>query len=121
MTDDGTEPRGRRARSPQEKKALSYLRDRRNVYCENDKASRKNIPRAKARSHRAVRRTDAAALRDAEAAVEIVPLKRPKPKWKKTRDLSLGVVVPVQRWRAAALQARARGEPEPEFPGMPRH
>ena len=32
-------------RSPQEKKALSYARDCRNVYGENDKSSRKNIPR----------------------------------------------------------------------------
>jgi hypothetical protein len=31
-------------RSPQEKKALSYAKDRRNDYGENDKSSRKNIP-----------------------------------------------------------------------------
>lgn len=36
-----------RRRSPQEKKALSYARDRRNVYGENDKSSRKNIRRNK--------------------------------------------------------------------------
>jgi len=35
----------------------SLERDRRNNYGENDKASRKNIPRSKARSHREVRRT----------------------------------------------------------------
>jgi hypothetical protein len=34
-------------RSPQEKKALSYAKDRRNVYGENDKSSRKNIRRNK--------------------------------------------------------------------------
>ncbi|MFE6863861.1 hypothetical protein [Nocardia sp. NPDC057668] len=34
-------------KSPQEKKALSYARDRRNTYGENDKSSRKNIPRNK--------------------------------------------------------------------------
>jgi hypothetical protein len=34
-------------KTPQEKKQLSYDRDRRNVYGENDKSSRKNIPRRK--------------------------------------------------------------------------
>ncbi len=34
-------------RSPPEKKALSYARDRRNAYGENDKSSRKNIRRNK--------------------------------------------------------------------------
>lgn len=36
------------ARGPQEKKALSYARDRRNGYGENDKSSRKAIPARKA-------------------------------------------------------------------------
>jgi hypothetical protein len=31
-------------RTPQEKKALSYVKDRRNAYGENDKSSRKAIP-----------------------------------------------------------------------------
>lgn len=31
-------------RSPQEKKRLSYAKDRRNDYGENDKSSRKNVP-----------------------------------------------------------------------------
>jgi hypothetical protein len=38
----------KRVRSPQEKKAVSYERDRRNGYGENDKASRKAIPKRKA-------------------------------------------------------------------------
>jgi len=42
--------------TPPEKKALSLALDRRNSYGENDKASRKNIPRAKARVHRMERR-----------------------------------------------------------------
>ena len=37
-------------KSPQEKKALSYAKDRRNTYGENDKSSRKNIPRNDSRS-----------------------------------------------------------------------
>ncbi|MFI9509901.1 hypothetical protein [Nocardia sp. NPDC052566] len=42
-------------RTPQEKKQLSYCKDRRNDYGENDKASRKNLPRKRARVHRANR------------------------------------------------------------------
>lgn len=42
-------------RSPQEKKALSYAKDRRNDYGENDKSSRKNIRRNKRAPNRADR------------------------------------------------------------------
>ena len=58
-----------RPRSPQEKKVLSYLRDGRNSYGENDKASRKNIPRSKRLAHQAYRNTVKQALRagDVEA------------------------------------------------------
>jgi hypothetical protein len=44
------------AKSPQEKKALSYAKDRRNGYGENDKSSRKAIPRRKAAENRGSRR-----------------------------------------------------------------
>lgn len=53
----------RRPQTPQEKD-LSLARDRRNNYGENDKASRKNIPRAKARVNRANRRADSVAFGD---------------------------------------------------------
>jgi hypothetical protein len=43
-------------RPPAEKKALSYAKDRRNGYGENDKASRKAIPRRKAAESRTDRR-----------------------------------------------------------------
>jgi hypothetical protein len=46
----------KKRRSPQEKKSLSYSRDRRNCYGENDKGSRKDIARGKRRRHRAARR-----------------------------------------------------------------
>ncbi len=42
--------------SPTEKKALSLELDRRNTYGDNAKASRKNIPRAKRRTHQHERR-----------------------------------------------------------------
>jgi hypothetical protein len=48
--------------TPQEKKRLSYERDRRNTYGENDKSSRKNIPRGKRLASRAGRRSASVAL-----------------------------------------------------------
>jgi hypothetical protein len=42
-------------RDPQERKALSYARDRRNDYGENDKSSRNSIRRNKRVTHRADR------------------------------------------------------------------
>ncbi|MFD3707083.1 hypothetical protein ACFWUP_28435 [Nocardia sp. NPDC058658] len=47
-----------RRRSPQEKKSLSYAKDRRNGYGENDKSSRKNIARNKRILNRVDRHRD---------------------------------------------------------------
>ena len=46
-----------KVKTPQQKKRLSYEHDRRNSYGENQKSSRKNIPRSKQRSHQEERRT----------------------------------------------------------------
>jgi hypothetical protein len=43
-------------KTPADKKAASHAHDRRNAYGENNKSSRKNIPRSKAIVHRAERR-----------------------------------------------------------------
>ena len=43
-------------KTPQEKKRLSYERDRRNAYGENDKGSRKSIPLRKRNVVRAYRK-----------------------------------------------------------------
>ena len=40
-----------KVKTPQQKKRLSYEHDRRNSYGENQKSSRKNIPKSKQRSH----------------------------------------------------------------------
>jgi hypothetical protein len=96
----------KRRRSPQEKKKLSYERDRVNVYGENDKASRKRIPKFKATTKRALRHqarsfTDLAAKADdaerADAALaDYRTLKglhgRFYPK-RKVRDFPLGFVL----------------------------
>ena len=52
----------KRRLSPADKKALSYSKDRRNSYGENDKAARKAIPARKAGENRRNRRKAAQAL-----------------------------------------------------------
>jgi len=79
----------KRRLSPQEKKAHSYAKDRRNTYGENDKSSRKNIPLAKARGHRAARRQDKILLAHSPLSDDVVQVRR-KPEWKKSPDNALG-------------------------------
>lgn len=101
-------------RSPQEKKRLSLERDRRNAHGENDKASRKNIPRSKAKSHRVVRRKAAEMERRwqtmAEADAQSAELTATTPrlqkgKFRKWPDTPLGKVV-------VAKLARRRSDSE---------
>ena len=90
-------------KSPQQKKLLSYLKDRRNNYGENDKSSRKSIRRNKRASNSANRRREQLALAtlagtdppDESGAYAIEQdLHRRRPKiWKKFPDLPLGQVV----------------------------
>jgi hypothetical protein len=93
-------------RSPQEKKALSYAKDRRNDYGENDKSSRKNIRRNKRAPNRADRHREHQTLAAAKGvkivddAVEQVEAKLLAKKsmwltkrWRKYPDAPLGVVI----------------------------
>jgi hypothetical protein len=89
-----------RKRSPQEKKRLSYDRDRRNTYGENAKSSRKNIARSKARSHREYRsnvRTAIASsdLDDPDTLEDRVRSVR-RESWVKQPDDPLGRVVEMK-------------------------
>jgi hypothetical protein len=84
----------KRRRSPQDKKALSYKKDRRNSYGENAKASRNAIPRHKALSNRAIRRSANRALRDqgqddSDNVAQAMSVKR----WRKVPDAQLGETV----------------------------
>jgi hypothetical protein len=88
-----------RHRTPQEKKTLSYAKDRRNTFGENSKGSRKSIPRAKARSIRSERHVQDAALSvaargpgDEESLVVAENNVRSTPPrtWKKVPDRPLG-------------------------------
>ena len=91
-----------RVKSPQEKKYLSLKKDRRNVYGECPTSSRKNIRRAKQRSHMFLRRTAAQALvslkntgdadeADSLAKVKIIVAQRGS--FKKEPDAPLGIVI----------------------------
>jgi hypothetical protein len=88
-----------KARSPQEKKALSYGRDGRNAYGQNDKASRKLVPLRKAQESRRDRHEIGQALhvlpRLGEAAAELAEslARQDTPRvggWRKGPDVSLG-------------------------------
>ena len=108
-------------KSPQEKKALSYAKDRRNAYGENDKASRKAIPLRKAGENRQDRRKinqelaalpeldeAAAALIESSARHEINRVGG----WKKAADIPLTEFIEKQRrlrsWRSKSARLLAR-------------
>ncbi|HAH07495.1 MAG TPA: hypothetical protein DCM05_13410 [Elusimicrobia bacterium] len=59
-----------RRKSPQEKKAISYERDRRNHYGQNAKGSRKRIPARKRWVNRVFRHTASQRLSGAHGAVD---------------------------------------------------
>ncbi|GAA2117829.1 hypothetical protein [Actinomadura alba] len=96
-------------KTPQEKKRLSYTKDRRPNYGNSDKAARTSVPARKrqvnrANRHRAQQDLLAATGRpDAEtayAAEERLASRRPKT-WKKWPDLPLGI------WVEGVLERRA--------------
>jgi len=60
----------KKRRAPQEKKHLSYSRDRRNSGGENDKSSRRSIARGKRLQHRASRRRESTLLTAALGSVD---------------------------------------------------
>ncbi|WP_394361695.1 tyrosine-type recombinase/integrase [Amycolatopsis sp. SB7-3] len=113
-------------KSPQEKKRLSYAKDRRNDYGANDKSSRKNLPRHKRRVNQANRHRDHQMLTAARGPVDLEhaataeeDLSKVRPlQWRKWPDTPLGGVVrgkldriEVRRsFEAATLSPLADGE-----------
>jgi hypothetical protein len=101
-----------RRKTPQQKKRESLLKDRRNTYGENSKASRKNIPRRKAQGHQALRRiarqamSAAAERSDPELADAIEPTLRRKrlEAWTKRPDKPLADVLARKGKRRAPEQ-----------------
>jgi hypothetical protein len=61
----------KRIRTPQEKKALSYTRDCRNTYGENNKSSRKAIPAFKVASNREMRHAATGLIKAGVASDEL--------------------------------------------------
>ena len=100
-------------KTPQQKKSLSYAKDRRNTFGENSKASRKGIPLAKARANRAERHAQdhllatavVSAGEDEMTAVE-TGVKATKPRqWRKSPDKPLGQVLAQRAERKKKLNA----------------
>jgi hypothetical protein len=111
-------PMPKHSKSPQQKKRLSLQKDRRNGYGENAKASRKNIPKSKALSHRKVRHAANTQTKlldgmpDDKAAVTqstITTARLQKGAWKKSPDRPLGAIVAGKlKTRAATVGAKKR-------------
>ncbi len=94
----GPRPPKRKRLTPQEKKRLSYLRDRREAYGQNDKAARRLVPLHKAKANRRVRRGDKLALAAADPdALEMIAPRRPKPDWRKAPGVTLRKAVEASR------------------------
>ncbi|MBB5850821.1 tyrosine-type recombinase/integrase [Amycolatopsis umgeniensis] len=97
-------------KSPQEKKRLSYAKDRRNRYGVNDKSSRKNIPRHKRRVNRANRHREQQVLggvvnvESAADAEESLLRVRPQ-RWQKWPDATLGATVGWKLTRTENLRS----------------
>ena len=89
-------------KTPQQKKRASLALDRRNVYGENDKASRKLIPRRKQEAHQELRRAanqplkkiedliDEDASDQAEAKIQTTTIAKKRKGFKKSPDAPLG-------------------------------
>ncbi|MFG2018105.1 hypothetical protein [Actinomadura geliboluensis] len=102
------------SRNPREKKRLSYAKDRRNAYAENDKSSRNAVRLNKRFPNRANRHRLQRILRDATGTVdvdkageveEVLARRRPKT-WRKEPGLPLG------DWVESRLQRRIHQEGE---------
>jgi hypothetical protein len=102
-------------RSPQEKKALSYAKDRCNDYGENDKSSRKSIRRNKRTPNRADRHRERQVLGAATAPITAEAAEQAETKlqakksmwltkrWRKWRDAPLADIVVYKLRRRANL------------------
>ena len=102
-------------KTPQEKKRLSLAKDRRNTYGENDKASRKAIPRRKQIGQMQLRRAVAQelqlsgphggrAIEEIASKVAAVQTKKKHKRFKKAPDEPLGEVL-KRKQRILAIRA----------------
>lgn len=94
----------KKRRSPQEKKRLSYAKDRRNDYGQNDKAARKAIPARKRIANRIVRRAKSRDLAADPDGTEALRLAQTRKKWIKAPDLRLDQDVAKKLRHRACLE-----------------
>lgn len=113
-----------RPTTPQEKKRLSYARDRRNAYGESSGASRKSIPLRKKKGRRAYRKATnqllpkglaASALRD-DTSIEAKINSVTRNPWRKWPDVPLGTCVKDKLFKRTA---RFIWKPEGRLPENP--
>jgi 2-methylisocitrate lyase-like PEP mutase family enzyme len=106
-----------RVRTPQQKKALSLAKDRRNTYAERGANSRFAIARHKAKDLRRVRRREEAPLRsinsapseDELAQAQLKAVSHPPRSWRKSADSPLAEVIERKHsYRAAIAKAGGR-------------
>jgi hypothetical protein len=106
-------------KTPREKKLASLALDSRNVYGENDKASRKAIPLKKKRSHQALRRASkplallASNLSDdelvtAEATVLANEIGAKRNRFRKRPDEPLGKVLQAKQTGGASFDRKRK-------------
>ena len=81
--------RAKKFRSPQEKKKLSYEKDRRNTYGESSGASRQGIPPRKKLANRKIRKADKSLLLEDWEAAENKRSKMLAERWQKISDDNL--------------------------------
>jgi hypothetical protein len=113
----------KKRRTPQEKKQLSYARDGRNAHGENDKASRKAIPRRKSLRARATRRLAKqqlpknvadVPLEQTEDIDRVIAAAKHKHDWRKESDISLREWLERKRkWREPVIYVELLNEAVP--------
>lgn len=106
----------KKTRTPQEKKKLSYEKDRRNNYGENKKSSYKAIKMRKRRQNRNFRHNGKNAIKGALiTTVSDIDLNLIKKlgdgtikikKWKKVPDISLGEYIKIQKEKGKKRENR---------------
>ena len=100
---------------------MSYAKDRRNTYGENDKSARKNIARSKRHNVRAHRRREQVVLTHVQPDDIESELKREHPyHWRKWRDTPLAAVVAYKLQRRARLGIIDAEQAEAKIARLPR-
>ncbi len=108
----------KKTRTPQEKKELSYKKDRRNNYGESRVASVKGIRKRKSTTNRILRRGNKRVAElsiisivsdtNDKAIIELAKMAIKKKRWKKAPDVSLGQYVKEQKQKAVQRTGRKK-------------